>query len=340
MIELKHRGSKLTDVPEPLAIPGGRILARLRARFDVDADAIEFIPLGYDADAWAYRVHARDGDRFLKIRRGPVNEAGLAVPRLLIAQGIPHLIAPIPTVTGALFDGGDLTFILFPFVEGESGGEVGMSAAQWAELGTTMRAIHDLSLDGELNEILRTEDFVPAKIGMLREVEERIHSEDHHDDPARLELAVFFCSHRDQIERLVARTEALAPLARDRAGPTVICHADIHAWNMLVTPEGDIVIVDWDSAMLAPRERDLMFVDGVAGGHAADPAGFFEGYGDIETDPTVMAYYRIEWAVQDLAEFSASVFLDPDAGEDTKAESVDMVVKLFAQGGEIDAVAR
>ena len=77
--------------------------------------------------------------------------------------------------------------------------------------------------------------------------------------------------------------------------------------------------------MLAPRERDLMFVDGIAGGHAADPTAFFEGYGDVDPDPVVMAYYRIEWAVQDLAEFSASVFLHPDAGEDTKRDSVEMI---------------
>lgn len=326
-------------MPEPLAIPDGDILERLRTRFGLEADAVEFLPLGYDAQACVYQVHARDGDRFLKIRRGPVNEAGLAVPQLLAARGIPHLIAPIPTLTGARFDEGKLAFILFPFVEGESGGEAGMSAVQWAELGTTMRAIHDLPPD-EFRLMLRNEDFVPAKIGMLREVEERIHSAGHDDDPARLELAGFFRSHRDQIERLVRRTEALAPLARDRARPTVICHADIHAWNVLVTPERDIVIVDWDSAMLAPRERDLMFVDGVAGGHEADPAAFYHGYGDVEVDPVVMAYYRIEWAVQDLAEFAARVFLDPDADEDTKAESVETIVTMFAPGNEIEAVTR
>ena len=215
-----------------------------------------------------------------------------------------------------------------------------MSAAQWSELGATIRAIHDLPTDGEFATILRSEDFVPAKIRMLREVEERIHWGEHGRDAARLELANFFRMHREQLERLVARTEGLAPLARDRARPFVICHADMHAWNVLVTPDGDIVVVDWDSAMLAPRERDLMFVDGIAGGHAADPIAFFEGYGDVDPDPVVMAYYRIEWAVQDLAEFSASVFLHPDAGEDTKRDSVEMILKMFAPGNEIDIVSR
>ena len=162
-------------MPEPVAISNDHILERLRTRFGFDADAVEFMPLGYDADAWVYRVHARNGDRFLKIRRGPVNEAGLVMPQLLTARGIPHLIAPIPTAAGASFDGGDPAFILFPFVEGESGGQLGMSAAQWSELGATIRAIHDLPPDGEFATILRSEDFVPAKIGMLREVEERIH---------------------------------------------------------------------------------------------------------------------------------------------------------------------
>jgi spectinomycin phosphotransferase len=327
-------------VPDPAPVPDDEILTRVRARFGLIADAVEFLPLGYDGDAWVYRVHVLGGDRFLKIRRGPVNEAGLAVPQLLTARGIRHLIAPISTVTGEPFEEGDLTFTLFPFVEGESGGEAGMSAAQWAELGATMREIHDLPPDGELTSILRTEDFVPATIGMLSQVEERIHSQEHDDDPARSELAGFFRSHRDQIERLVARTEALAPLAGERARPTVICHADIHAWNVLVTPKGEIVIVDWESAMLAPRERDLMFVDGVAGGHAADPTSFFEGYGDVEPDPVVMAYYRIEWAVQDIAEFSAIVFLDPDAGQDTKVDALERIITMFAPGNEIDIVTR
>jgi hypothetical protein len=33
-------------MPEPAAIHGDEILVRLRARFGVDADAVEFLPLG------------------------------------------------------------------------------------------------------------------------------------------------------------------------------------------------------------------------------------------------------------------------------------------------------
>lgn len=213
-----------------------------------------------------------------------------------------------------------------------------MSAAQWAELGATVRAIHDLPPGDGFASMLRTEDFVPVKVVLLREVEQRIDAGELGHEPARHELAGIWRSRRDHIDRIAAQTDALAPRARERAGPAVICHADIHAWNVLLTLANDIAIVDWDEAMLAPRERDLMFVDGVAGGHAADPIAFFEGYGDVEADPVVMAYYRAEWTVQDLAGYAARIFLDPDASDDSKAESIEIIAKILSPGGEIDVV--
>ena len=57
---------------EPLSISDGSIAERLLARFDVRAQAIEDLALGLDADARVVRVRTRDGDLFLKIRRGPV----------------------------------------------------------------------------------------------------------------------------------------------------------------------------------------------------------------------------------------------------------------------------
>jgi len=88
----------------------------------------------------------------------------------LASHGIRHLITPIPTLEGRPCDGGDIAFILFPFVEGISGGRDGLSPAQWKELGATVRAIHDLRPDHELTSILRTEEFVPFTVGLLRDV--------------------------------------------------------------------------------------------------------------------------------------------------------------------------
>ena len=72
-------------------------------------------------------------------------------------------------------------------------------------------------------------------------------------------------------------------LGRELAGepfPLVLCHADLHTWNVLVDAGGRLWIADWDEAVLAPRERDLFFVvGGIDPGlvRPSDTAAFFEG---------------------------------------------------------------
>jgi thiamine kinase-like enzyme len=40
---------------------------------------------------------------------------------------------------------------------------------------------------------------------------------------------------------------------------TPLCHSDIHAANLLIS-NGDFFIVDWDTLIMAPKERELMFI--------------------------------------------------------------------------------
>ena len=105
---------------------------------------------------------------------------------------------------------------------------------------------------------------------------------------------------------------------------------------MLLDAEGQVWIVDWDETVLAPRERDLMFV--VGGASAADWWGrmrrslFLQGYGATTIDPLALAYYRYAWAVSDIGEFGAEVFLRPDLGAISRRAAVDAFMSLFLPG--------
>ena len=73
----------------------------------------------------------------------------------------------------------------------------------------------------------------------------------------------------------------------------VLCHGDLHAWNVLVVSDNHLWIVDWDEAVLAPRERDLMFVVGGIGHGLVRPHDterFLQGYGETGIDPRLLAY--------------------------------------------------
>ena len=107
-------------------------------------------------------------------------------------------------------------------------------------------------------------------------------------------------------------------LGRQLAGepfPRVLCHGDLHAWNVLVDADRHLWIVDWDEAVLAPRERDLFFVVGGGIGHGLvrprDTDSFLRGYGEAGIDPRLLAYYRAAWAVQDIAAYGEEVLLCP-----------------------------
>lgn len=99
--------------------------------------------------------------------------------------------------------------------------------------------------------------------------------------------------------------------------------------------------VDWDETVLAPRERDLMFVVGGISTELVGPGDetlFFRGYGATEVDPLALAYYRYAWAVGDIGSSGEQVFLRPDLGPDTKRAGVGLFTGLF-RPGEIVALA-
>ena len=70
--------------------------------------------------------------------------------------------------------------------------------------------------------------------------------------------------------------------------------------------EGDrLSIVGWHAPILAPKERDLMFIGGGVGNAWNQPrqqALFYEGYGPSEIDAVALAYYRYERITRDVLE--------------------------------------
>jgi aminoglycoside phosphotransferase (APT) family kinase protein len=57
---------------------------------------------------------------------------------------------------------------------------------------------------------------------------------------------------------LVAAVRSLAE-RRPREGVTVICHGDLHPFNLLVDDDGDVTVIDWTAAILAEPAYDVAF---------------------------------------------------------------------------------
>ena len=141
---------------EPPAVDTGILLDNLDAHYGICATALDFLPLGVDVNAAVYRV-ATDGGApyFLKLRRGAFAPIAVTLPSYLHGQGIRQVIQPVPTRDGRYHAAiGEFTAILYPFVEGRSGGDVQLSVQQWAEFGRALRRVHSTVLPPALRNQL------------------------------------------------------------------------------------------------------------------------------------------------------------------------------------------
>ena len=303
---------------EPAELPIETIRAGLLDGYGLQAVRIEFLPIGNDATAFVYRVETQAGETyFLKLKRGLLYEASLAVPRYLKEQGIRPVVAPLPDRSGELrksLDGYSL--ILYPFIPGATGMETGLSRQQWVEFGAVLKTIHSTRLPAGLEQMVDKETFIPAWSEMVRRLDALI-QDVHFNDPLERELSAFWLERQAEILRIVERAGALGRLLQERSPRFVLCHSDIHTANLILDPGGQLFIIDWDHPLFAPPERDLMFVTGDEPKSQAEE-WFFHGYGETSIDPLALAYYAYEWVVQEIGDYGERVFLTKDQGEITK----------------------
>jgi spectinomycin phosphotransferase len=327
----------------PVDLPNDTLDAGLRAHYGLAVTALSFLPLGQDSSAWVYRVRtADDASYFLKVRTSVTNAPSLLVPRYLHDQGVSSVIAPLPTSSGVLWAAlAGYALILYPFIAGTSGMEHGMAPHQWTAFGSILRQIHTTAIAADLAHLMRRETFVPAGAATVREVEAHVGGRSF-ADPAARDLATIWHERREAIHTLVAGAEELGQQLARRAPPFVLCHADIHTNNVMLDAGGQVWLVDWDDTVLAPKERDLMFV--VGGGISRTLVGpreeeqVLRGYGATTLDPLALTYYRYAWAVSDIGAYAEEILFRPDLGAITKRAAVGRFLSLF-QPGQIVALA-
>ena len=320
-------------------IPDEKIISTLRENYLIPITGTEFLPLGLDAASWAFRVDAEDNVYFLKIRKGIPNPAGILIPRFLKEQGIEQVMAPIASLNDHVWENvDDFQFILYPFIKGAQVMDAGMSDEHWIEFGAVLKRLHTTKISSELLSQIRREMFIPKRLEWDKEFHHQVKAH-RFDDLYQNELAECWSENFSTISTILERTDSLAQRMKANHPEFVLCHADIHTGNVLRTEDDQICIVDWDETMLAPKERDLLFIIGsifgdISGGRAEQL--FFEGYGETRVDPLALAYYRYDWCVEDMGEFAAQVFESENSGEETKRNAIRWFKYLFAKGNSID----
>jgi spectinomycin phosphotransferase len=320
------------------------IIACLQDAYRLNVAKISFLPIGADFNTAVYRVIAISGENyFLKLRSGKFLEASVSVPKYLADLGIKQVIPPILTKTAQLCSSlASFQAILYPYVNGRNGVEGKLSEDQWIQFGATIKKLHSVDIPSAITNEVPRETFSSKWRETVKAFLTRIENEVF-EEPVAVKMSLFLNSKRYEILKLVERAESLAIIIQKQQLKYVLCHADIYGWNLIVDKEVALYIVDWDTLIFAPKERDLMFVGaGIwdSGLSLAEEGSlFYKGYGKTKINWDAICYYRFERIIQDIGDYCEYIFLS-DGGGDGRMRSFEYLQSNFLPEGTIERASQ
>jgi len=311
------------------------VFSCLEKHYHIDIESLTILPIGADQNATLYKAQARDASYFVKIKQGHQEDISVNIVELLSEAGLQEIILPIKTIDSQLTQRmGDFTVIVYPYIIGLDGFKRDLTDDQWIRLGKAIRQVHEIDVPPPIQKRLRRETYSPKWREAVRSLYAHLESEPAGDDVAR-QLLKWMQTHVKSIQRLVDGAEELAQKHQDH--PHVLCHSDLHAGNILIDEKGALYIVDWDGPMVAPKERDLMFIGGGVGNVWNKPHEeklFYQGYGKTQMDLSHLAYYRHERIVEDIAIYGQELLLS--TGGKDRWEMYRQFAAMFEPQGVVD----
>jgi spectinomycin phosphotransferase len=317
-------------------LPEQRLIDCLKINYDIEVETLTFLPVGADMHASIYKAQAHNkSSYFVKLKRGHHHDISAIITALLYNAGIQQIIPLVKTIHGQStqrLEG--FTLSVSPFIEGQDGFSRDLTDEQWYTLGKVMRQVHEIDVPPSIQAMVRRESYSPQWRQIVRSLYPLIESELSGDTVA-INLLTFMKKHESTIHRLVDRAEQLAQKIQNQSPKFVLCHSDIHGGNVLIDGNGAIYIVDWDEPIMAPKERDLMFIGGGVANVWNKPHEkelFYKGYGRIEINTTILTYYRHERIVEDIALDSQLLLLTMAGGQDRMKIYEYFVAQFEPQG--------
>lgn len=307
----------------PVDLSVAELRAALASGWNIADPALEYLAVGFGSHHWS--AIGRDGRRWF-VTVDEHREAGsLAALRrafhtastLRQESGLSFVAAPLPDATGEIIrvlEGSTFSVAVTPWLDALPLSSYGpVPAADRAEVLRMLGVLHRATAHVDPEIALPIDLTLPdldSLLAALAAIDEPWVSGPF-GEPARALLR----SDRSRLIEALARYEELVEQVRAEAAPWVITHGEPHAANILRDFNGELHLIDWDTARLAPRERDLWFmlVDDT------DVHPYLDKVGDESISAAAMRLFRMRWDLGEVAiyvsQFHAAHEDDPNTRE-------------------------
>lgn len=316
------------------------IIDYLNQAYNLDGLNIVPLILGGDLKTKKYKLTTKDKIvYFIKLQPWQAPTLATEIQGYLTQTGINHIISPLRNNIGKLYTRiGDYNAILYPYIQGHNGTEKKLSKDHWIQFGSIIKQIHSLDLPKDIISTIPRETFSSAHRDKLSLFFTNIETHSPKNDIG-IQTTQFLRSKKETLTEIISITTRLALRLKTISATYVLCHSDIHGWNLMIDMQGFLYILDWDTVILAPKERDLMFINAGIWNSGLlaleEETLFYKGYGSTAIDKYAICYYRFERIIQDINEYCDHIFLS-DANTKAKVRSLEYIKSNFLKNGTIE----
>jgi len=274
------------------------------------AGSIEYVPEGGGSYHWKLTgddgqshfvtVDDLDGKDWLGGTKDAVFEGlGRALgtaAALRYGVGLEFVVAPIAASDGGLLRRLDdrYTVCVFPFLAGRS-----YRFGPYTDARLRGRALDMIATLHRATPAVRgsAAHHVP-RIGGRAELDAFLLDPDRHWEGGPFSEAAsrLLMTRTADLAQLTTGFDQLAEATGAARADPVITHGEPHPAN-LMSVDGRLVLIDWDTAALAPPERDIALI-ATTGDQDIDR---YQQATGRELDPAAIALYRLRWYLDDLA---------------------------------------
>jgi spectinomycin phosphotransferase len=136
--------------------------------------------------------------------------------------------------------------------------------------------------------------------------------------PSQRTLRDLILPRRETLLRMLAHLHELGAAARQFNSPLVLVHTDMHGGNLIRTPMGKLIVVDWEGAMLAPAEFDLFIF--MSNGFDSMLDEYLRAARSPRLYPELFAYYFYRRNLEDITYFLVSILYENTIDEQDQVD--------------------
>jgi len=316
------------------------LIVRLYQEYGIGAVSLTFVPKG--EVAYSYIVDCSSGNRYFlklfshsRLAQIGVRNTDFYLPLTWILHSkrlLPNVPYPIKTRDGDLqtdFDGQPL--VLFNFIDGETlGCDADFSDDILMKLARLVGILHRSTPEIEI-EFSNVEHFdIPFEDDLLNGLD-ALEAITEIDSQGKQELRELLLPRKNEIFGYLERLKELQELAKATGKEKVLCHTDIHGDNLIMDRQGNLHILDWEGAMLAPPEHDLFFLAGEDRFFDVFLPNYQREFGQVILNSDVFGFYYYRRNLEDLTDWLVRILYE-NTHEEQNRSDLDGIVEDCISG--------